>query len=606
MADVTKTTLIKVEVEGIQQATTQTEKLTKEINKQEVSIAKLREENKRLTKERNEVDISSKEGQARLKALNDQLDDNNKKIKENVDAFTKQKIGIGDYKGALDKLVPGLGATAEGIGGMTKASLAFIATPMGAVVAALGVALVALTSYFKSTGEGQDKLTEIMKVGGVVMEKVMVVVEAVGKAIFAYVEFVASIYKRVIDAIVPSLGAAIDDAISAGKEIAALDDAIDEKETNLVLKRAQTNNQVQKLRAEALAQEGAQREETIKKAIQLEQELANEEVALNKMKLELWEKEHKAKIENKTLTDEEKRTQQELNAAVIDSDTERYTNTLKFEKELERIRDENHKNELKRMEEMDAARRASSENFTTTIYQETEIHQQEVEKRDLLAGTSAQQMVSNAAKVLAAQIASRKKEQEAAEKDQKTQTKITELEQKNRIMAISTGLGQAQGLFAEDTAAHKIIGISRATIDTYVAANAAFAAAGGWPLGVIAAAVTVATGLANVAKIMGFAEGGFTGEGGKYEPAGIVHRGEYVVPRHIVKNPAYAGYISGLEAARVRGYADGGLVTNTATQDANNMAQMSEMFKNLNFWVSWKEGQEMGNNVHFKEKLSTI
>jgi hypothetical protein len=31
--------------------------------------------------------------------------------------------------------------------------------------------------------------------------------------------------------------------------------------------------------------------------------------------------------------------------------------------------------------------------------------------------------------------------------------------------------------------------------------------------------------------IPGFATGGFTGRGGKYEPAGIVHRGEYVVPK---------------------------------------------------------------------------
>lgn len=32
----------------------------------------------------------------------------------------------------------------------------------------------------------------------------------------------------------------------------------------------------------------------------------------------------------------------------------------------------------------------------------------------------------------------------------------------------------------------------------------------------------------------GWAEGGFTGRGGKYEPAGIVHRGEYVVPKEQV------------------------------------------------------------------------
>jgi len=31
-----------------------------------------------------------------------------------------------------------------------------------------------------------------------------------------------------------------------------------------------------------------------------------------------------------------------------------------------------------------------------------------------------------------------------------------------------------------------------------------------------------------------FASGGFTGRGGKYEPAGIVHRGEYVIPKAMV------------------------------------------------------------------------
>ena len=31
-----------------------------------------------------------------------------------------------------------------------------------------------------------------------------------------------------------------------------------------------------------------------------------------------------------------------------------------------------------------------------------------------------------------------------------------------------------------------------------------------------------------------FATGGFTGRGGKYEPAGIVHKGEYVVPKQYV------------------------------------------------------------------------
>ena len=68
----------------------------------------------------------------------------------------------------------------------------------------------------------------------------------------------------------------------------------------------------------------------------------------------------------------------------------------------------------------------------------------------------------------------------------------------------------------------------------------------------------------NVGKTsLGFSGGGYTGFGGKYEPAGIVHKGEYVIPANMVKaNPRL---ISSLENVRIKtknsnGYADGGKV----------------------------------------------
>lgn len=55
-----------------------------------------------------------------------------------------------------------------------------------------------------------------------------------------------------------------------------------------------------------------------------------------------------------------------------------------------------------------------------------------------------------------------------------------------------------------------------------------------------------------------FASGGYTGDGGQYEPKGVVHGGEYVIPKWMVqKSPALIG---SLEYTRKRGYADGGLV----------------------------------------------
>ena len=52
-----------------------------------------------------------------------------------------------------------------------------------------------------------------------------------------------------------------------------------------------------------------------------------------------------------------------------------------------------------------------------------------------------------------------------------------------------------------------------------------------------------------------FAEGGYTGRGGKYQPAGVVHRGEYVFSKKAVDRMG-AGNLDRLH----RGYADGGIV----------------------------------------------
>lgn len=64
----------------------------------------------------------------------------------------------------------------------------------------------------------------------------------------------------------------------------------------------------------------------------------------------------------------------------------------------------------------------------------------------------------------------------------------------------------------------------------------------------------------------GFAGGGYTGAGGKYEPAGIVHRGEYVVPKHQVNQRTglpYADALGRLQKGMSgrTGYAGGGYVS---------------------------------------------
>lgn len=61
----------------------------------------------------------------------------------------------------------------------------------------------------------------------------------------------------------------------------------------------------------------------------------------------------------------------------------------------------------------------------------------------------------------------------------------------------------------------------------------------------------------------GLARGGYTGSGGKYQVAGVVHRGEYVLPQEVVRQRGMLALLDRLRRyglASLPGFADGGLV----------------------------------------------
>jgi Tfp pilus assembly protein PilX len=94
-----------------------------------------------------------------------------------------------------------------------------------------------------------------------------------------------------------------------------------------------------------------------------------------------------------------------------------------------------------------------------------------------------------------------------------------------------------------------------------VSAAGAGAAATGTTYSAAGASFTTATPISTGGMgFGGYASGGYTGPGGKFDPAGIVHRGEYVLPQETVN----AIGVRALDAVRVSrslpGYADGCLV----------------------------------------------
>ncbi|ALJ19578.1 phage tail tape measure protein [Microbacterium sp. No. 7] len=91
---------------------------------------------------------------------------------------------------------------------------------------------------------------------------------------------------------------------------------------------------------------------------------------------------------------------------------------------------------------------------------------------------------------------------------------------------------------------------------------------------------------------LGFAGGGYTGDGAKFTPAGIVHRGEYVMPKRVVRNVGVENmaYIHKM-GMRGRGYASGGGVgftarpattggmANVVALDVGTMHQLARMLR---------------------------
>ncbi|MDE5749233.1 MAG: phage tail tape measure protein, partial [Duncaniella sp.] len=162
--------------------------------------------------------------------------------------------------------------------------------------------------------------------------------------------------------------------------------------------------------------------------------------------------------------------------------------------------------------------------------------------------------------------------------------------------------------------------VSQIIANTAVAIMQAFAQLG--PIGgAVAAAMLTATGAAQAASakaerdkiknmqpsrtasssgsapknatrvLSGYAEGGYTGTGGRYEVAGVVHRGEYVVPMPIMGDPRVVDAVGTIEAIRrhrlrstgassadLPGYADGGHVGSLPAADT---ADMREAVKEL-------------------------
>ncbi|EPJ7090544.1 phage tail length tape measure family protein [Citrobacter amalonaticus] len=140
------------------------------------------------------------------------------------------------------------------------------------------------------------------------------------------------------------------------------------------------------------------------------------------------------------------------------------------------------------------------------------------------------------------------------------------------LQILATGFGEQSGIYKAAFAASKAFAIAQSLVS--IQQGIAMAAANPFPYNIAAmASVAAATAsiVSNLSAIAGtgFASGGFTGQGGKYQPAGIVHKGEYVFDQAATNRIG----VSNLEALHNGGSLDATLSKpgfGTGAQNVNN------------------------------------
>lgn len=600
------------------------------------SIASLTKANKALREERNKLNLQSESGKKRAQEINAILDQNTEKIKSNVSALEKQKINIGNYKSALDGVVPGLGGFAQGVDagtkglkGMTMQALKFLATPLGAALAAIVAVFTLLKSALSQNDALMDKFENVTNAVGVVLEVVAARVGKLGEALIALASGNFGEAINLTAQAFSGLGDEIENAVKQQQLFLNASRDLEDSQRNLRIEVARQTTVITGLIKESKNRNLTLDESSAKliQASKLEAELqrTREDIAFRDLVItsrRLRADKEFQQQSNETFDQYIERllSSSKLAPAELDKISEKVVALeearnsglvlqQKIENDLTAI-------ELKRADALKKQNDALSEQEALNRANQRAANQPTVSDEDPLV--SAFQDRANVIIDIEDRMQSdlKKRKDDAAREDIDRAKKGLEIQKTIEEQKLQAAAGIAAGiagLLDEQSSAYKAFASAQVVISTYAAATKAYEAAflpvptvASPGLGVAFAAAAILQGLANLAKINGvqFAEGGWTGPGRKYDAVGVVHADEYVAPKWIVNSPQAQPYLSALESMRLRGYADGGLVVNSVTHPVDQQMQISNILKNVEFAIGVREITKMQKRVKVKEQIS--
>ena len=292
----------------------------------------------------------SAEGKEFLRAIAEQ----DKAVKGLEQSIGDARRSVGDYDGAIKRSVPLLGnlsnkadeakglfealgkggsaaltAIALGLKGALVAALKFLATPIGAVIAAVGVAALGLAKAFGKLSEAFAKNDE----AGTAWAKLMSSFQPIGDAISRMFDKMASAIGRVADRFADWIGRK-NDAVKAAQDLVVAVDNLEQAERDYTVNSAERNKQIAELRAKATQTEKYSAEERISAlngAMELEKQNLEDQKIIAAERLRILEE--TAKKESDT-SDETANKIAQARAALYQAEEQYYSGTRRLLSQL--------------------------------------------------------------------------------------------------------------------------------------------------------------------------------------------------------------------------------------------------------------------------------
>lgn len=241
----TATTLKKAMMTGDGQLLTVQEKLNQALNNEVTTRAEAKEQSTQLNRIKDQLNVTNEEELALLTRINERIDANNKLLKETGSEREKQVSNVGNYADSIREAADGMEVFNGGLGnfiqqsqtaggasqllgntlksvksgiiGMTKATLAFLATPIGAALAVIAGAFLLVQNALNRSEESTNKLkTAIAPLTGI-FRGVLKVLEPLGEFI---IDGIVKGFEMATDAIQTTVK-----AVSAGLNMLGFDNA---------------------------------------------------------------------------------------------------------------------------------------------------------------------------------------------------------------------------------------------------------------------------------------------------------------------------------------------------------------------------------------------